>query len=105
MDQPINTLAGIKYATLVFAFLGSAVSLRYAKELTRFQMFISIIAGTAVSVSASPLVLHYLNLSDSLERAIAFFAGLFAMRGVPVLLSLVDRLRDIKLPNLPDTKE
>lgn len=105
MDQPINSLAGIKYATLIFALIGSAVSLSYAKEMTRFQMFVAIISGTAVSVSATPLVLQYLGMSDSLERAIAFFAGLVAMRFIPVLFAWVDRLRDIKLPNLPDRKE
>ncbi len=98
MNQSFDTVTGIKFATLLFAFLGSAVSLSYAKEMTRFQMLVAIISGTAVSVSATPLVLHYLTLTDSMERAIAFFAGLVAMRFVPVLFAWVERLRDMRLP-------
>lgn len=100
-----DSVAGIKYATLIFAFLGSAVSLSYAKEMTRSQALTAIVVGTLVSVMATPLVLHFLGLTDSLERAIAFFAGLAAMRAVPVFFSLIDRLRDIKLPWLSDPKE
>jgi len=100
-----GSVAGIKYATIVFAILGTAVSLSYAKEMTRSQVFTAIGAGTLVSVMATPLILHYLGLPDSLERAIAFFAGLAAMRAVPVFFSLIDRLRDIKLPWLSDPKE
>jgi hypothetical protein len=51
------------------------------------------------------LALHYLGLPDPFERGLAFFAGLVAMRAVPALLAVVDRFRDVKLPNLPDSKE
>lgn len=107
--DPANTaagsVAGIKVATLVFSFLGAAVSLSYAKEMTRVQAVTSVFAGTAVAVSAAPLALHYLGLPDPFERGVAFFAGLVAMRAVPVLLAMVDRFRDVKLPSLPDPKE
>jgi Kef-type K+ transport system membrane component KefB len=98
-------VAGIKYATIVCAFVGAAVSLSYAKEMTKAQAVTAIIVGTAVAVMATPLALHYLGLANELERAIAFFAGLAAMRSVPVFFSLIDRLRDIKLPWLSDPKE
>ena len=101
-----DTVAGIKVATLVFGFLGSAVSLSYAKELTRTQAVTAVFSGTAVAVSAAPLVLRYYGLADDvLERGVAFFAGLVAMRAVPALLAVVDRLRDAKLPSLPEPKE
>lgn len=100
-----ESLAGIKYGTLIFAFLGAAVSLSYAKELTRPQAVTAVLTGTAVAVMATPMALHYLDLPASLERAVAFFAGLAAMRAVPVLFDLIDRLRDIKLPWLSDPKE
>jgi len=100
-----DSVAGIKIATLVFSFLGAAVSLSYAKEMTRTQAVVAVLAGTAVAVSAAPLALHYLGLSEPFERGIAFFSGLVAMRAVPVLLALVDRVRDVKLPSLPDTKD
>jgi hypothetical protein len=101
----VENIAGVKVATLVFAFLGAAVSLSYAKEMTKGQAVTSVLAGTAVAVSAAPLALHYLALPDPFERGLAFFAGLVAMRAVPVLLALVDRIRNVRLPNVPDTKE
>ena len=100
-----DSVAGIKYATLVFAFLGAAVSLSYAKEMTRPQAVTAIATGASVSVAATPLMLHYFGMPDSLERAVAFFAGLAAMRAVPVFFSLIDRLRDIQLPWLGAPKD
>ena len=106
--QPPNaeeSIAGIRYGVLIFSFLGAAVSLSYAKELTRPQAVTAVLTGTAVAVMATPMALHYLDLPASLERAVAFFAGLAAMRAVPVFFTLIDRLRDIKLPWLSDPKE
>ena len=100
-----DSVAGIKYVTLVFAFLGAAVSLSYAKEMTRPQAVTAIATGAAVSVAATPLLLHVLGWPDSLERAIAFFAGLAAMRAVPVFFTLIDRLRDVRLPWLAEPKD
>jgi len=100
--QAIENIAGIKAATLVFSFIGAAVSLSYAKEMTRTQAVTAVFAGTAVAVSAAPLALHYLGLPDPFERGLAFFAGLVAMRAVPALLAVVDRFRNVKLPSLPD---
>ncbi len=108
MADPQNaadSIAGIKYATLMAGFLGSVISLSYTKELTRFQMGCGVMSGTIVAVYAAPLALHYINVPDTLERAIAFFTGLAAMRGVPALLNLVDRLKDLKLPAIPDREE
>jgi hypothetical protein len=103
--SPVETVAGVKVATLVFSFLGAAVSLSYAKEMTRGQAVTAVLAGTSVAVSAAPLALHYLGLPDPFERGLAFFAGLVAMRAVPALLAVVDRFRNVKLPNVPDSKE
>jgi hypothetical protein len=100
-----ESIAGIKVATVVFSFLGAAVSLSYAKEMTRVQAVTAVLAGTAVAVSAAPLALHYLGLPDQFERGLAFFAVLVAMRAVPALLAVVDRFRNIKIPNVPDSKE
>lgn len=99
MEQPTpDSIAGIKYATLVASFLGSAISLSYAKELTRAQAAASFGTGVAVAVYAAPVALHYLALEASFERAVAFALGLVSMRLIPALLSLVDKVKDIKLP-------
>ncbi|NHZ34481.1 hypothetical protein [Massilia rubra] len=102
IDPTGDSVVGIKYSVLIFSFIGAAVSLSYAKEMTRPQALTAITVGTVVSVMATPLILHYLGLPQELDRAIAFFSGLAAMRAVPVLFSLIDRLRDIKLPWLSE---
>ncbi len=100
-----DTVLGVKSLTILWAFIGSAASLSYARELTTVGAVVALLVGMAVSVGGAPLALHYLNLGDSMERAVAFTLGLLAMRGVPVLFALLDRLRDIKLPWLKDPKE
>lgn len=105
LPTPESTILGVKTATLVCSFIGAALSLSYAKEMTRGQAVVAVLTGTSVAVFAAPLALHYLGLSEGFERAVAFFTGLLAIRAVPVALGLVERVRDIKLPNLPDNKE
>jgi hypothetical protein len=105
IEPTSDGVAGIRYAPLIFAFLGAAVSLSYAQEMTRTKALTAILVGTVTSVASTPLVLHYLGLPDSLERAVSFLVGLSAMRAVPVIFSLIDRVRDIKLPWLSDPKE
>lgn len=105
MPIDFESMTGVKVATLVGGFIGAAVSLSYTKELTRGQVITAVLAGSAVAVSAAPLALHYLGLSDPMERFLAFFGGLVAMRAVPALLAVVDRFRNVKLPSLPDSKE
>lgn len=100
-----STILGVKTATLLCSFIGAALSLSYAKEMTRAQAVVAVLTGTSVAVFAAPLALHYLGLSEVFERAVAFFIGLLAIRAVPVVLGVVERFRDIKLPNLPDNKE
>lgn len=102
--EPNDSVMGVKYATIVFSFLGSAMSLSYAKEMTKPQAITAIVTGATVAVMAAPMALHYLALPDTFERAVGFFGGLGAMRLVPVFFALIDRLRDIRLPWLSDTK-
>lgn len=100
-----STILGVKSATLVCSFIGAALSLSYAKEMTRAQAIVAVLTGTSVAVFAAPLALHYLGLSEVFERAVAFFVGLVSIRAVPVALEVVERFRHIKLPSLPDEKE
>lgn len=100
-----HTILGVKTATLVCSFIGAALSLSYAKEMTRTQAVLAVMTGTSVAVFAAPLAMHYLGLPELFERAVAFFVGLLSIRAVPVALSVVERFRDIKLPSLPDKKE
>lgn len=101
-DTHSNTVAGISYAVLIGAFIGSAASLSYAKEMTKRQAMTAFLVGGAVACAATPLAIHYLSAPTELAGAIAFFWGLGAMRAVPVFFALIDRTRNAKLPALPD---
>jgi len=106
MQNYFETLFGVKsYATLVMAFFGAAISLSYVQELSRLRLFFSLCGGTAAAINAAPLLVYYFQIPEALEHAVAFFAGLLAMRAFPVLLAMVDRLRGIPLPGLPEKKE
>lgn len=100
-----STILGVKTATLVCSFIGAALSLSYAKEMTRLQAVLAVLTGTSVAVFAAPLALHYLEWPEVSERAVAFFIGLLAIRAVPAAMGLVDRFQNVKLSNLPDNKE
>lgn len=91
---------GMRAATVLAAFFGSALSLSYAKEMTRTQAAVSVCAGVFVAVYGAPVVLHVLPApwGDISERGAAFFMGLFAMRGVPAVLGAIDNLRNLKTP-------
>ena len=83
--------AGVKSAaTLVWAFLGSALSMSYMPKMTRAQTAVAIAAGVVTAVALAPLALHSLGWPDSLERGVSFLLGLVAM---PLLPALFDRAK------------
>lgn len=106
MQPDIENVTGVSLLTLVAGFIGSALQLSYAKDLTRAQAVTALALGTAVAIYGAPLLL--LALPDSwhaaaLERGIAFFLGLFAMPLVPVLQDMIStNLRKFKFPGTED---
>lgn len=101
MSSDFETSTGIKLLTLIPGFVGAALSLSYAKELTRTQSIVALVLGAAVAVYGAPLVMQWLGTGwpDSLERCIAFFLGLFAMPIVPVLQdTIIVNIRKLKFP-------
>jgi hypothetical protein len=105
MQDYISDFLGVKTATLIAAFLGSVLSLSYIPQLTRAQVFSSVATGVAIAAYGAPMAISGFGLPEVLERGVAFFAALLAMRLVPVMFFLVDRLKNVKIPFLPDTKE
>ena len=103
--QVETTVAGVSVATVVFGFFGSAISLSYAKELTRTLAVVAVFAGTVTAVATTPLAMYYGSFPAPLVNGIAFLLGLTTMAAIPVLFSLVERIKDLKLPQLPDRKD
>lgn len=116
MQDYISEFFGIKTATLIAAFLGSSISLSYMPELTRWQLVTALLTGVSVAVYGAPLFVHFIEwaaavyghpmeIPEVFERGFAFFVALLAMRLVPVMFSIVDRLKGVKVPFLPESKE
>lgn len=96
MDMSDPTAAGVlgvKYSALVAGFAGGIVSLSYLRELTRVQMFMAVIAGTATSGYLTPLAQHWVAMPVEAENAVAFLLGLTAMNVVPGFLRLSEMFR------------
>jgi hypothetical protein len=73
------TAVGIKFAALIGGFFGALVSLKFIEGLSVKQRASTVLAGTAVSAYATPVIVNLLELSMTLEGGIAFLCGLFGM--------------------------
>lgn len=103
MDHNLpDAVAGVKTATAALAFIGSAFSLRYTKDLTTAQAVTAVATGAVAAVCGAMLARHYAALPEQLEPAIAFFSGLFAMRLIPATMDmLVDNIKRVRFPWTP----
>ncbi|MES2729911.1 MAG: hypothetical protein V4621_07455 [Pseudomonadota bacterium] len=104
-NQVETTVAGVSLATIIFGFFGSAISLSYAKEMTRPRAIVAVIAGTVTAIAVTPLAMHYLNWPNALANGVSFLLGLVTLSAIPVIFSLVERVKDFKFPQLPDRKD
>ena len=96
----VEELAGVKSSgTLMFAFLGSALTLSWMPPASPTQRLIALATGFLVAVAAAPMTLRYFELPDTAERGVAFFVALVAMRAIPPLLDvMVENIRAIRFP-------
>jgi len=102
MADPSSTAAGvlgIKYSALVAGFAGGVISLAYLKELTRAQMVIAVVAGSASAGYLTPVAIPLLaravgiEASTAFENAAAFLLGLTSMNLIPGVLHLSEIFR------------
>jgi len=89
-----GAVLGVKYSALVAGFAGGVISLAYLKELTRLQMVVAVIAGSASAGYLTPVAIPVLaravgiEASPAFENAAAFLLGLTSMNIIPGLISL-----------------
>lgn len=102
MADPSSTAAGflgVKYSVLVAGFAGGVISLAYLKELTRAQMIIAVVAGSASAGYLTPVAIPLLaravgiEASVAFENAAAFLLGLTSMNLIPGVLHLSEIFR------------
>lgn len=90
---------GVKYSALVAGFAGGVVSLAYLKELTRPQMVLAVLAGSASAGYMTPVAIPLLaraigiDASPAFENAAAFLLGLTSMNIIPGILRLSEIFR------------
>lgn len=98
MADPAGFL-GVKYSVLVAGFAGGVISLAYLKELTRAQMVIAVVAGSACAGYLTPVAIPMLaravgiEASTAFENAAAFLLGLTSMNLIPGFLHLSEIFR------------
>lgn len=88
--MPESTLFGIKAASAIAGFAGAVVSLQAIKPLTHGQAMLAVLTGALVAIYGTPVVAHYLALTDELQNGIAFFLGLGSMHIVPGLIRIAE---------------
>jgi hypothetical protein len=103
MADPASSTAagflGVKYAVLVAGFAGGVISLAYLQELSRGQMVIAVLAGSACAGYLTPVAIPVLAgamgiaATPHLENAAAFLLGLTSMNIIPGLLRLSEIFR------------
>ena len=98
MTEPASIL-GVKYGAVVAGFIGGVISLSYMQELSRFQMVVAVIAGSACAGYLTPVALPILagaagiEPTPHLENAAAFLLGLTSMNIIPGLMRLSEVFR------------
>lgn len=101
MLGPTNDLAtwlgyyGIKVASLVAGFLGASVWLGRSPQMSRWQMFTSVMSGALIAGYGEPLVSYFLNLPQPLQPPVAFFLGLAGMVLAAGIIKVAEALPEI----------
>ena len=101
---------GVTNASLIASFLGAFLGLSYAPKMNKKQGLMALLTAWAVAVYGAPLCVmllgHYFGVVPSpvLTNSISFFAGLTALRLVPVLLFHVEQLKNLNLPDIGGRK-
>ncbi len=103
MAEPASAAAGgilgVKYAALVAGFAGGVVSLAYLRELSRMQMALAVLSGSACAGYLTPVAIPVIagaigvSATPALENAAAFLVGLTSMNLIPGLMRLSELFR------------
>lgn len=103
MAEPATAAAGgmlgVKYAALVAGFAGGVISLAFLRELSRTQMVLAVLAGSACAGYLTPLTIPMLaraagvEPTPAMENAAAFLLGLTAMNIIPGVMHLSEIFR------------
>lgn len=108
MAEPATTtIFGYKPAMVIFAIIGSALSLQFAKKLNWWQGIVTVFTGALIAIVAVPAWFDYKHTSATqpMENAASFFCSFFAMAIIAMIFRAFEKL-DIaeKINKLIDKK-
>jgi hypothetical protein len=95
----LSSAFGVKYGALVAGFAGGVISLAYMQELSRAQMALAVLAGSACAGYLTPIAVPLLAgaigivPTPHLENAAAFLLGLTSMNIIPGVIKLSEVFR------------
>lgn len=93
-SSAIGGMLGIKYGSLVAGAIGGLISLYHIEELSGWGRLLAILSGMSVAGYGTPVIDAWLDLSPSMENAVAFFLGLTAMNIIPGLLKISELFKN-----------
>lgn len=73
-------LSGFKIASGIAGFFGGLISLAHEKTLTKGQKVVVLLVAATCAGYLTPLLGHYLKLSEQLLSGLSFLIGLMAMK-------------------------
>lgn len=87
-----NLAEELSKSTGVFAggLFGAILSLRFVSEdRSNFSRLVMVLGGTVTAVYATPLIVHFFNMTGNFENGISFFVGLYGMSLIDALYSSI----------------
>jgi hypothetical protein len=90
----LESIPGIKLAYMIAGFAGGVVSLRYTKDLTPGQGFLSVVGGATCANYLTPVFQHFLGMPPALEFGAAFIVGLIALNLAAGIFKRSEKWRD-----------
>lgn len=81
MPEPITSAASVKlfFSPVLFAsFVGAVISLRFVRELNKWERFGAVFAGTMIAQYSAPLASHVFGL-EPYEASFGCLIGIFGL--------------------------
>lgn len=97
-DKLANNLSDFKYHTLIAGFFGAVVYVMFTKNLSRAQVFTSVLIGLLTAYYLTPLVIHYsikftsYKSPSDMEGGVGFLIGLLALYIIPALIRKINKV-------------
>ncbi len=97
LDKFAQGLVDFKYNTLIAGFFGAVVYVMFTKNLTRAQVFTSVLIGLLTAYYLTPLVVAYsIKLtsysSGEMEGGVGFLLGLSALYIIPAIIRKINKV-------------